>query len=77
MIQVEVPCGSPPPQVPAIEWPKHLDLDGTYHVSVETTQNLFLLIALSADYFREQRICHAEGSPTSQPAPHDLPASIH
>ncbi len=67
-----MPCGKPPPVVPLIEWPDVLHADGTFHVSVETTRELFLLIGLAADYFHEQRVCHA----ASQEAPSSQPASL-
>lgn len=63
--------------MPLIEWPSTLDPnDGTFHVSVETTRQLFLLIGQAADYFHAQRVCHAaeKETPASQPtAPRPTP----
>lgn len=68
MVKVEVPCGDPPPALPALVWPELSD-DETYHVHVDTARKLFLLLAKTREYFEQQRVCHAEKvtSPASQP----------
>jgi hypothetical protein len=58
--------------VPLIQWPAKLDADGTFHVSVEVTRALFLMIGEASDYYKQQYLCHhppdAPEAPTSRPA---------